>query len=89
MALSIVKGCLLASFVKSFRLPPSPFKMSTFKFSSEGHELVLDKFCARQFNNEEYTGSQIWYPEDGFEMQVNQYFKAGDCKLVDGYAPLW
>eukprot|EP00598_Pedospumella_elongata_P002339 CAMPEP_0184973692 /NCGR_PEP_ID=MMETSP1098-20130426/5359_1 /TAXON_ID=89044 /ORGANISM="Spumella elongata, Strain CCAP 955/1" /LENGTH=205 /DNA_ID=CAMNT_0027496159 /DNA_START=85 /DNA_END=702 /DNA_ORIENTATION=- len=61
--------------------------MSTFKFSSEGHELVLDKFCARQFNNEEYTGSQIWYPEDGFEMQVNQYFKAGGSKLVDGYAP--
>lgn len=88
MALIIVKGCLLASFVKSLRVPTS-FRMSTTKFSSKGHELVLDKFCARQFNNEEYTGSQIWYPEDGFEMQVNQYFKSGGSKLVDGYAPFW
>lgn len=88
MVLTLVKGCLLASVVKSFRVSPS-FKMSTFRFSSAGHELVMDKFCARQFNNEEYTGTQIWYPEDGFEMQVNQYFKEGGSKLVDGYAPFW
>jgi len=62
--------------------------MSTTRFSSEGNELVLDKFCARQFNNPDYTGSQIQYPEDGFEMQVNQYFKGG-APLVDGYAPFW
>ena len=87
MAVLIAKSCILVSFVKAFR---SPFflRMSTTRFSSENNELVLDKFCARQFNNPEYTGSQIQYPEDGFEMQVNQYFKGG-APLVDGYAPFW
>jgi hypothetical protein len=87
MTLLLAKSCLLVSFAKAFQLNFRS-KMSTTRFSSEGHELVLDKFCARQFNNPDYTGTQIQYPEDGFEMKVNEYFKSG-YPLVDGYAPFW
>jgi hypothetical protein len=56
--------------------------------SSLAHDLVVDAFCIRQFNNPEYTGSQINYPVEEFEKAVNDYYKAG-LPLVDGYAPFW
>ena len=59
--------------------------MSTF---SSDHELVLDKFALRQFNNADYTGTQVNYDETEFEKQVNKYYREG-APLVDGYAPFW
>lgn len=55
---------------------------------SNNHQLVVDPFCIRQFNNPDYTGSQINYPIDEFEKKVNEYYNAG-LPLVDGYAPFW
>jgi hypothetical protein len=56
--------------------------------STNNHQLVVDAFCIRQFNNPEYTGSQIVYSPELFEQKVNEYFEAG-APLVDGYAPFW
>jgi hypothetical protein len=62
------------------------------KFSMSAHsasnKLVVDAFCIRQFNNPEYTGSQINFDVDEFEKRVNELFEAGS-PLVDGYAPFW
>ena len=55
---------------------------------SSGHQLVLDAFGARQFNNPNYVGTQISYDVVEFERFVNQAYTDG-AKLVDGYAPFW
>lgn len=68
---------------KSFVHIPTPFRaMST------QHDLVMDAFCIRQFNNSHYTGTQINFDVNEFEVRVNEYYKAGS-PLVDGYAPFW
>lgn len=56
--------------------------------SSQEYSLVLDKFCSRQFNNSDYTGTQINYDPIEFERIVNELYEAG-IPLVDGYAPFW
>lgn len=56
--------------------------------ASPDHELVMDSFCLRQFNNPSYTGTQINFDVDAFEAKVNEYYRAG-YSLVDGYAPFW
>jgi hypothetical protein len=53
-----------------------------------GHELAMDAFAVRQFNNPQYTGTQITYDTKEFEKRVNDYYKDG-YSLVDGYAPFW
>ena len=52
------------------------------------HELALDNFARRQFNNPDYTGTHIQYNEIEFETKVNEYLKSG-YELKDGYAPFW
>jgi hypothetical protein len=56
--------------------------------SSKEYSLSLDKFCSRQFNNPDYTGTQIHYDPIEFERIVNELYDAGST-LVDGYAPFW
>lgn len=55
--------------------------------NTERHELVVDPFCLRQFNNPSYTGSQINYSVEEFEKHVNEHYRASGNALVDGYAP--
>lgn len=59
-----------------------------FTMSSGKHQLVLDAFGLRQFNNPSYVGTQISFSETEFEEEVNKLFSNG-AKLVDGYAPFW
>jgi len=47
---------------------------------------VVDKFCLKQFNNPNYTGTQIIYDVQKFEDKINEAYPAG-VSLVDGYAP--
>lgn len=61
---------------------------STVRMSSTHHQLVLDSFGARQFNNPDYIGTQIQFSEVEFEKSVNQAYRNG-APLVDGYAPFW
>jgi 5,10-methylenetetrahydrofolate reductase len=49
--------------------------------------LVMDSFAIRQFNNPDYTGTQVLYDVDAFEQKVNDLFASGNYPLVDGYAP--
>ena len=57
--------------------------------SSAEHTFVIDKFCVRQFNNPEYTGTQVYYDQNDFEKKVNDEYNSGKCRLVDGYMPYW
>ena len=84
MAKFLTQTCLFVSAARSLYIP-SRLKMSSV---SASHQLVVDPFCIRQFNNPDYTGSQINYPIDEFEKKVNEYYTAG-LPLVDGYAPFW
>lgn len=54
----------------------------------DGFDLVLDNFARRQFNNKDYTGTQVEYDEVLFEKKVNEFYTNG-YQLVDGYAPFW
>ena len=56
--------------------------------SKSDHLLVVDAFAARQFNNPDYTGTQVSFSVDEFETLVNKAYTDG-AKLVDGYAPFW
>jgi hypothetical protein len=56
--------------------------------SSNNHVLVLDAFGKRQFNNPDYTGTQINFSEVEFEKLVNEAY-TDKASLVDGYAPFW
>lgn len=50
--------------------------------------IVVDDFCVKQFNNPDYTGSQIHYESiEAFEAKINEYYESGSYPLVDGYAP--
>ena len=48
----------------------------------------LDRFARRQFNNADYTGTQVNFSEEDFEKRVNELWESGAAgSLVDGYAP--
>ncbi|GAB9472069.1 Voltage-gated ion channel [Globisporangium polare] len=51
------------------------------------HELVLDRFCLRQFDDPKYLGTQIRFDKAEFERKVNEIYLARNKELVDGYAP--
>ena len=51
-------------------------------------KLALDPFGKRQFNNPNYTGTQISFSEEEFEKRINEYYDSG-MPLKDGYAPFW
>merc|ERR1711991_218249 len=53
--------------------------MSTYSMYNPDKEytLVLDDFAVRQFNNPEYTGTQVHYDLAKFETQINEYFASG------------
>eukprot|EP00975_Prorocentrum_lima_P004111 892550-Prorocentrum_lima.AAC.1 len=53
------------------------------------HELVLDDFCMRQFNDVDpsYTGTKVLFDPQQFEALVNEHYEKGGKALVDGYAP--
>lgn len=57
--------------------------------NNKPHELVMDAFCIRQFNNPSYTGTQVSYDITAFEQRINEYYQSGEYPLVDGYAPFW
>jgi Protein of unknown function (DUF3228) len=56
--------------------------------SKSEHLFVVDAFAARQFNNPDYTGTQVSFSVDEFEKLVNRAYTDG-AKLADGYAPFW
>jgi hypothetical protein len=60
--------------------------MSSFDLSKN---FVMDAFCIRQFNNPDYTGTQVNYSIQQFEDKINELFNTKQCQLVDGYAPFW
>ncbi|ETV94608.1 hypothetical protein H310_11869 [Aphanomyces invadans] len=47
----------------------------------------LDTFALRQFDDPAYPGTIINYDKNAFEAKINEFFEAGECSLVDGYAP--
>ena len=49
--------------------------------------IVLDGFGQRQFNNRDYTGTQIHYDTTQFEKRINDEYESGKLELKDGYAP--
>jgi hypothetical protein len=55
---------------------------------SNSHTLVLDAFGKRQFNNPDYTGTQVNFSEVEFENLVNKAY-TDKAVLIDGYAPFW
>ena len=80
-ALTFVIG--LSTLISSRRLArPSLIKMS---LSTNKYPLVMDAFAIRQFNNPEYTGTQVNFDVTAFEGKVNEYFASGNYPLVDGY----
>lgn len=63
-------------------------KMASGSISASGKPFMhLDRFARRQFNNPEYTGTQINFSEEEFEKRVNAIWESGAVALVDGYAP--
>ena len=54
---------------------------------SAGRQFVLDGFGLRQFNNADYTGTQVHFKEEDFENKINEIFDSGKVQLADGYAP--
>ena len=67
----------------------SGFQKSSSRYMSmySGNQFVLDNFGLRQFNNVEYTGTQVHFNEQEFESKINEIFDSGKAKLTDGYAP--
>jgi hypothetical protein len=54
--------------------------------SSAGRTFFMDPFGLRQFNNPQYTGTQVHFDPTLFEEKVEEAFKSG-TPLVEGYAP--
>ncbi len=75
----------LLSISNSFKTTFPKFSMSTFQSKNQ---LVIDAFAVRQFNNPNYTGTQVKYDIVEFENKVNEYFSTGK-ELIGGYAPFW
>nr|CCA21935.1 conserved hypothetical protein [Albugo laibachii Nc14]CCA24785.1 conserved hypothetical protein [Albugo laibachii Nc14] len=51
------------------------------------HDLVLDPFCFRQFDDAKYNGTRINYDKNEFEKRINEIYVKQNKNLVDGYAP--
>jgi hypothetical protein len=75
----------LLNISSSFKTSFPKFSMSTFQSKNQ---LVIDAFAVRQFNNPNYTGTQVKYDIVEFENKVNEYFSTGK-ELIGGYAPFW
>lgn len=69
----LVSLLLLASSLRAARTTSNRL-VRTFRMANQ---LVLDKFCLRQFNNVDYTGTQITYDTVAFENKVNEYYRNG------------
>eukprot|EP00775_Hariotina_reticulata_P008290 gene8290-8477_t len=52
-----------------------------------GETFFLDNFALRQWDDPNYSGTQIHYPKASFVHKVHQLFREQDSQLVDGYAP--
>ncbi|EQC35128.1 hypothetical protein, variant [Saprolegnia diclina VS20] len=50
-------------------------------------QFALDRFCLAQFEDPAHQGTQLRWDKADFERRINCAFAAGDCALVDGYAP--
>ena len=79
------------SFINCSKLRPKSYslnllRMSTFNTPNE-RPFVMDAFGLRQFNNPDYTGTQVNYDPIVFEDKINEYYSSGNYPLVDGYAP--
>ncbi|TYZ60217.1 hypothetical protein PybrP1_008266 [[Pythium] brassicae (nom. inval.)] len=66
---------------------PDASAMSSPSKDSEPHDLVLDRFCLRQFDDPKYLGTQIRFDKAAFVQKVNEIYLARNKELVDGYAP--
>jgi hypothetical protein len=77
---------LAINFNRNVAIPISDRFISSTRMS---HDLVLDPFGARQFNNPQYTGTHVDFNEVEFENKVNGFYKENNFHLVDGYAPFW
>lgn len=55
--------------------------------SSSDKTFFMDPFGLRQFNNPDYLGTQIHHDPVDFEKRIEEAFKNGNAKLIDGYAP--
>jgi len=55
--------------------------------SANKHQLVLDPFVFKQFDDVEYAGTKIEMDKPAFEAKINEYYESGKAPLVDGYAP--
>lgn len=87
LALYFALPCYTASF-KAKSAPISFFALRKLSMSSHNNfPLVMDAFAIRQFNNPEYTGTQVDYDVAEFEQKVNEFYASGSYPLVDGYAP--
>ena len=89
VALSIILNKAISFKINSQSLTSTKrfFAKFAMSSSSNNHELVLDPFGQRQFNNPNYTGTQVIYDEIEFEKRINEeYIKNGKI-LQDGYAP--
>ena len=62
-------------------------RASSFSVKMTQKTFYLDRFARRQFNNKDYTGTQIKFDEDTFEARINELWDSGKLQLVDGYAP--
>lgn len=51
------------------------------------HEIVLDPFAYRQFDDKSYLGTQIRFDKHEFEKKINEIYRSRSKELVDGYAP--
>ena len=55
--------------------------------SAAPHDLVLDPFVLRQFDDPDYTGTRFEYDKAAFEAKINGFYTSGEYPLADGYAP--
>ncbi|GLD99728.1 hypothetical protein PINS_up008456 [Pythium insidiosum] len=71
----------------STKIADAAMERSTDAAASPAHELVLDRFCLRQFDDPKYLGSQIKYDKEEFVRKINEIYLERNRELVDGYAP--
>lgn len=61
--------------------------LSVASMSASKHQLVLDPFVFKQFDDTQYAGTKIDWDKSSFESKVNELFESGAHPLQDGYAP--
>ena len=78
----------LSSSAARKTLSSTQLRMSTFsQYTDKEFPLVMDDFGIRQFNNPDYTGTQVHFDIAQFEERVNEYYASGNYPLIEGYAP--